>query len=187
MGLFGDIGEALGNVVTDHWDDVLVGVASGVGFAFGGPIGAGLVGGAASAVQDGFENGWGWHNFQAAAIGGVGSMAGGGVGLGGMGGKLLTKGGLVLAKDSLVEGSRGLASGYGASFVAGGWKTLGLRTAVPAGWKGAQSAMPGSIRGIAFSSAPSLVGPGMEEYAKWQAPKPVPVIDISKQELTADA
>ena len=187
MGLFGDIGKTLGNVVTEHWDDVLVGVASGVGFAFGGPVGAALVGGAASAVQDGVKEGWGWHNFEAAGTGALSGMFGGALGLGGIGGKLLTKGGLVLAKDSLVEGSQGVAKGYGKDFLAGGWKTLGLRTAVPAGWKGAQAGLPKTLRGMLGTTVPSLVRPGMEEYAKLNAPKPVPIIDISKQELSFDA
>ncbi|MFG3521278.1 hypothetical protein ACGF5S_13495 [Nocardia nova] len=81
MNLFGAIGKAagwVGNQVVNHWDDIAIGALTGVAFATTGPIGAGLVGAAAGALQSGIKDGWSWKNVGAgAAFGGVGGLLGG--------------------------------------------------------------------------------------------------------------
>ena len=82
MGLFDAIGKAgswTGNMFKNHWDDIAIAAVTGVVCATTGPIGAGLVGAAAGALQSGIKDGWNFKNVATgAAINGFGGLLGGG-------------------------------------------------------------------------------------------------------------
>ncbi|WP_280367944.1 hypothetical protein [Nocardia wallacei] len=100
MGLFG-----LG------WSDVVSGVATGVGFALGGPAGSALLGGAASTLAAHYIDGKSWGDSLETGLisGGLGMLGGGLVGGATSG---LMKGGLKSLGTSLTK-DLGLAFGKG--------------------------------------------------------------------------
>lgn len=82
MGIFDAIGDAagwVGHQTVEHWDDIAVGVATGVATMTLGPVGGALVGAAASGLQTKL-NGGSWSDVgESAALGGFGGLLGGGV------------------------------------------------------------------------------------------------------------
>ncbi len=200
MGLFDAIGKAaswVGNGVKNHWDDIAIGALTGVAFVTTGPIGAGLVGAAAGALQSGLKDGWSWKNVAGgAAINGIGGLLGGagfkaaGFGVKGFfraegdaAARAMAK---AVAKADAVGGVKGQAMKDAMAFNKSGFWKNKLPT-----WAGAGHMTPGTYynravgAALGASTADDIVNvtKALMNRGKGNAPGDVKVIDITSSEM----
>ncbi|MBF6246337.1 hypothetical protein A5780_01100 [Nocardia sp. 852002-20019_SCH5090214] len=198
MNLFGAIGKAagwVGNQVVNHWDDIAIGALTGVAFATTGPIGAGLVGAAAGALQSGIKDGWSWKNVGAgAAFGAAGGMLGGGVSGFGVKGFMRAEGeaaAKAMAKAIAKADAKGAVKGQAIKDAMAFNKTGFWKNKLPT-WAGAGHMTPGryysSALGASMGSSNAHFAWDMGKDA-WtiiqggkNGPGQIPVVDITPAE-----
>lgn len=171
------------------WDgiagDILVGAVSVAGFAVGGPIGAAVAGGIAGGAVAGLR---GENILAGAGFGAAGGIVGG---LGGVAVKGAAKGvvgGLFRQGHSAAAAAR--VTGPAASKIAAGRSADGLKglflNKIPSKLGGAHLSPWKTYFGLLGSATtpPAFVSIGPETYYKYAGYPPIPLIDISEEELS---